>query len=356
MKRRNIFIIGLVLITALLTGFLGCRPAGYEDVSEEDLQGLRDYVVSSYYILKGNENLSAGLSAGRATVPVHTDPLTSFRSGTKTDYPEIGQTTTWTVEDRGNNVYKITAVTTYDTNDAIEYTEEIYYVKDELDTQDTADTSDDVLGTWGTEDPVVAPDGSVDNLHRDKFITVFKDGSIRYEEIDTNTTHAQAVGADDPVKYAAFEEPADAEIPASEDDVLTTYEDAFYSSKVSYQQEVFKRFAFWNVLNKVIIGTRYYTETGDDYTNPVRTSISYERTVERSSRGLGGIIKLLKEGLYDPSSLDIDDATLAETVIWYKIDTDGDKSIVQKTRVVNDFGDEFYITGEGADADISNAP
>lgn len=357
---RKIYTILIVTLLAgtLFFGLASCRPATVDQVTEEDVQGLRDYVLSSYYMMKGDANLSAGLSAGRATVPVHTDPQPSFSGGTKKDYPELGQVTTWTVDDQGSNVYKVTAVTDYANNGAIDYTEEIYYVKDvPADTQNTpGDASDDVLGTWGTEDPVVQPDGEVNNIYREKFITVFKDGSVRYEEIETNTSHAQASGAEDPVKYAAFEAPADVKIPASEAEAVTTDTDALYSSKVNYQQEVFKKFAIWNVLNKVVVGTRYYTEHGSDPANPVQTSVSYERTIEREKKGLGGLIKFLRAALYDPSTLEIDNATLAETVIWYKIDTDGTKTIVQKTKVVNDFGDDFYISADGGEAEISAAP
>lgn len=352
MSKKYIYrvLTGIILAAILGIGLLSCRPATVDQITEEDVQGLRDYVLSSYYMLKGDENLSAGLSAGRATVPVHTDPQTSFSGGTKADYPEIGQTTTWTGEAQGSNVYKITVVTTYENNGAIDYTEEIYYVKDAAD-PDTA-----ALGTWGTEDPVVQPDGEVNNIYREKFITVFKDGSVRYEEIETNTTHAQALGDGDSVKYAAFEAPSDAEIPASESEVITSDTDAWYSSKVNYQQEVFKKFAFWNVLNKVIVGTRYYTETGADSANPVRTSISFERTIERDKKGQGGFLQELRNALYTPDTIDIDSATLAQTVIWYKIDTEGTKTIVQKTKVVNDFGDDFYINAGGGEALISSTP
>ncbi len=346
-KPYNILIL-LLLSAVLFAGLAACRPASVDQVTEEDVQGLRDYVLSSYYMLKGDANLSGGISAGRATVPVHTDPQASFSGGTKRDYPELGQLTTWTVEDRGSGIYKITVLTEYANNGAIDYTEEVYYVKDEADVNA-------VTGTWGTEDPVVQPDGSRNDIYRDKFITVFKDGSIRYEELEMTNFYAAHIGADNPAQYAAFGPPADAEIPASEAAAVTTDATANFSSKVNYQQEVFKQFAFWNVLNKVVVGTRYYTEHGDPAA-PVRTSISYERTIERENKGLGGLMQLLKAALYDPSTLDIENATLAQTVIWYKIDTDGTKEIVQKTKVVNDFGDDFYITGSGGEAVISAAP
>ena len=336
MKFRYKIIFGIVSMAALAAIFTGCRPTSVDLLSDEDIQGLKDYVVSSYYILKGDEDLSES----RATIPVHNIENQTFTSGSRTYYPEVGQTTTWEVENRGDNLYRITAVTQYASNDAVDYTEEIYYVKDiEPD------------GIWTIDDPTVDSSGNSDYLYREKFITVFKDGSIRYEKIINNSL------ADETQKYAAFEWSNVQKFPESEAAFLTLFEDAFYSSKVSYQQDVYKRFAFWNVLNKQVIGTRYYTETGDDGQYPYRTSVSYERTIERKSRSRGGFVRDLMEALYEPDTLDIDNATLAETVIWYEIDTDGTPKIKQKSKIVNDFSDDpFYLTAEGGEVTVSSTP
>lgn len=342
---RTIYRVCLAFI--LLSGlfFAGCRPADYSEVSDEDIQGLKDYVLTSYYMLKGEQDLSSG-SVGRATVPVHnTDLLTdvafSETSGSLSDYPEKGQTTSWTVDSQGDSIYKINSTTQYANRDAIDHTEEIYYVKDE--------NGD---GQWTKDDPLVKPDGTVDNLYREKFVTVFDTGDIRYVVIDENTTQGDLDG--ETVKYKAFEIDGSLEFP--EGDWAPTEDDtAQYSSKVTYQQEVSKRFLFWNVMNKVIVGARYYTEH-DDGSGLVQTSVSYERGVEYDRRDLGGayIRDLIRE-LFKPGSGSYSsrvEPTLSETVIRYKIDPDGNKTIRQKTVVVNDFGDDFQLAASGGEPEI----
>ncbi len=336
---RTIYRICLAFI--LLSGlfFAGCRPADYSEVSDEDIQGLKDYVLTSYYMLKGERDLSSG-SVGRATVPVHnTDLLTdvafSETSGSLSDYPEKGQTTSWTVDSQGDSIYKINSTTQYANRDAIDHTEEIYYVKDE--------NGD---GQWTKDDPLVKPDGTVDNLYREKFVTVFENDSTRYVEIEENTT-------DDPtVNYAAFDINGSLEFPEG-DWTPTVNTSAQYSSKVTYQQEVSKRFAFWNVMNKVIVGARYYTEHDDGSGGVVQTSVSYERAVEYERSSLdGGFIRDLMQELFSPGSYtSYAEPTLSETVIRYKIE-DNNKTIRQKTVVVNDFGDDFQLAASGGEPEI----
>ena len=111
------------------------------------------------------------------------------------------------------------------------------------------------------------------------------------------TTQGQING--EPVKYAAFDINGSLEFPegrlGAEDGDDSTVS---YSSKVTYQQEVRKNFAFWKVMNKVIVGARYYTEH-DDGSGLVQTSVSYERTIEYEKRDLvGGYIRDLMKGLF----------------------------------------------------------
>lgn len=339
---RTIYRVCLAVVLVGGLFFAGCRPADYSEVSDEDIQGLKDYVLTSYYMLKGEQDLSSG-SVGRATVPVHNEtllPSVSFSetTGSLDNYPETGQTTSWIVEAQGDGIYKITSTTKYASREAIDYTEEIYYVKDE--------NGDD---QWTEADPLVKPDGTVDNLYREKFVTVFENGSTRYVEIEENTT-------DDPtVTYAAFDINDSLEFPEG-DWAPTDGTSAQYSSKVTYQQEVSKRFAFWNVMNKVIVGARYYTEHDDGSGGVVQTSVSYERAVEYDQRDLGGAyIRDLIQELFKPGSGSYSsrvEPTLSETVIRYKIDPEGNKTIRQKTVVVNDFGDDFQLVASGGEPEI----
>ena len=347
-----LFLLVIVILAAVLG--VSCRPADYSEVTDGDIYDLKGYVLSSYYMLGGNAE--SGLS--RATVPVwNMDQAVSFSdgSGTLTDYPETGQNSTWSAEAEGSDIYKITVTTDYTNNDAIDNTVEVYYVKDvtpgdSLEDADIADSTAD--GEWTSADPVVDPaDGTVDNLYRDTFETTFTDGSVRYEEIVATSS------GDSPVHYAAFSFDDFTDVP---DTAFTPVTDAAaqYSSRVDYQQEIYKKFAFWNVLYKRIIGTRYYTEfnTADGI---VSTSISFERVIERNTqeeKGRGSIIQALKDALYEPDTLDIEDATLAENIIWYEIDAADNKEIKVKSYVVNDFGDNFSLTAEdGSDPAISAA-
>ena len=343
---RTIYRVCLAVVLVGGLFLVGCPPADYSEVSDEDIQGLKDYVLTSYYMLKGEQDLSSG-SVGRATVPVHNTellPSVSFTEagGSLSDYPEKGQTTSWTVEAQGDAIYKITSTTEYASRDAIDSTEEIYYVKDE--------NGD---GQWTDADPLVKPDGTEDNLYREKFVTVFDTGDTRYVVIDENTTQGIADG--ETVKYKTFEIDGSLEFPEG-DWAPTEDTSAQYSSKVTYQQEVSKRFLFWNVINKVIVGARYYTEHDDGSGGVVQTSVSYERAVEYDQRDLGGAyIRDLIQELFKPGSGSYSsrvEPTLSETVIRYKIDPEGNKTIRQKTVVVNDFGDDFQLVASGGEPEV----
>jgi hypothetical protein len=116
---RNIYRILLALLLSAGLFFIGCRPADYSEVSDEDIQGLKDYILTSYYMIRGEQDLSSG-SIGRATVPVHNTELLSEvtladgETGSLEGYPEIGQTTSWTIDATSvENVFKITSTTEY---------------------------------------------------------------------------------------------------------------------------------------------------------------------------------------------------------------------------------------------------
>lgn len=329
MKIRNILLLSISLPAFLLVS--SCGPANVDQLTPEDIKALKDYIASSYYILRGSDELS------RTTVYTDADEPGTFEDGTISDFPEMGQKTKYEVDSQGDNIYKITVTTTYTKDDAIDNTVEVYYVKDK-----------DPIGTWNYDDLVVDPDGNTDHTYREKFETTFKDGGVRYEKI----AEVFPWDGDEP-GYAEFDLDGSLTFPESnfepeEDD------DANWSSKVIYRQEVYKRFAFWNVLNKVIVGARYYTEHGTGI-NPVKTSVTYERTVQRDYKAQGqGIREFLKFLFGENDEIDMDTATLSETVIRYKIDEDGRKEMRHRSYIVNDFGEDFILTADGGEITLES--
>lgn len=329
-----------ISVLALLTAFASCRPADYSQLSDEDIQSVKDLVLSSYFMEKPADaaaprDLNASETLSRATVPVHVIGPVSFASGAVSyDYPEKGQITNYSVASAGTNLYNVTSVTTYPFNAAITDTTEVYYVKD-IATTDTA------LGTWTNDDPVVTPAGDVDNTYRKTFITAYYDKTIRYYDIIDDTSTGNWTG----IKYEAFDINGSMTFPDPE---FTPAEDgvANWSSKVSYFQVLNKKFSMWGRTYAVIVGTQYYTEHGDAAT-PTKTFVAYERVVDMGASVKGQSAGNLQKYLWAATSdLNITDSTLATTVIRYQITPDGTKTLRQKTIIYNDYGADFVFGTE----------
>lgn len=273
---KNRGVIGTLLAgTALgLLLFLGCNVG---TPSDGDLAEFQKVFMSSYYAERGGNALGAKAltpfrkvqsASGKATVNVGylTDArFASLAPVTLPNYPEVNQTTTFTVTaaDADNHVYGIVATTTFPSTDArSEYVEE-YYVRDIGINPGTGyfDT-EKPDGIWDANDPIVT-NGSgswvQDQTARVQQVLTFADGTTRSE-----TIVRQSDSAADPVHFAAFD------IGGSLDFSQTFFPDADadaqFSSIVIYKVTPSRNYGFWfwsGSASQTILGVRYYTEFKD---------------------------------------------------------------------------------------------
>lgn len=333
MKHKKYIFITIILAAASALLSVSCRPADYSQVTAEDQQSIKDYIISTFYMEK-----PADAAAPRATVPVHTIGPLTFAGGIVYDYSETGQITTYTVAAPIADLYRISSVTTYPFNAALTNTTEEYYIKDVS-----------VLGSWTNADPVVTGAGAVDNTYRLKFETAYLDGTLRSYRIGTDTSTNNWQG----VKYTAFDINGSMDFPTV--DVAPAVDGvALYSSKVDYLQDVNKKFSMWGRKYIALVGTQYYTEHLDpvllDPAKPIKTFVAYERVVDAGASVKGKSIAQLEKFLWGAADVDLAAVTLATTVIRYQITADGTKTLKQRTVIFNDFGANFvYEASDGTE-------
>ncbi len=336
----TILIIAAVIITS------GCNGTTDRITVEQ-----ADYLLSSYYMLRGDDEIAES----RAAWPAYTDSITlptdsTPATGRKNNYPEKGQKTDVTIEKTlVTNVYKVSSVTTYPKKDSISSTTEVYFILD-ADEDGVYTSADYICDSAGTRN---------DNL-RSTFQTEYDNGTIRYEEIIATTADGLSSN------YAEFDINGELSFPTPDSDGNWAPADdgtgtATWSSMVSYIQEEESGFWIWTNY-RLITGTRYYTEitSGSDIT---KTSVSYEKCIERDSSNQStsdNIIVFLKR-LFNDNTTDLDyaGATLSETVIRYEILPTGKKTVNSNT-LVKDQDSSTIVTftaayEEEADGSITSA-
>lgn len=213
-------------------------------IPEPDLLDLADF---DYYAFVSQDILSDNITnvvASRATVNV-TGNVGGFEDGIVNDYPEVGQTTSYTIVDIGGDIYHITATTTYPSGSSVNRTIEEYRVWD-MDTN----------GVWDENDPVVNNLGAIDTKYRFNFKTYLNDFTTREEVIDLDKST-------DGVNYTLFDDFTDFTFPSDETELNELVDTMRWSSRVSY----FMPIPFWSNSNlwktwntKKLIGLRYYSE------------------------------------------------------------------------------------------------
>ena len=336
----KIKIIPLLIIVAAVLLISSCGEGFTDRLTVDETKSLENYVMSSYFILRGDE----ALAESRAAWPAHTVELTFPSAGsttirTKNNYPEKGQRTTVTITPHASiaDVYLVENRTTYPRREeVIDYTVESYYVKDAT----PGDTAGGVITPDGTFDAADflwdITDDEADFNKRIKFETSYLDGTTRYETVESNTTQAEIDGGD--LKYSVFDINGSLDFPAPNGSgtwAPSTDATANYSSMVTYQQEEGSALDFWSDY-KIIIGTRYYTEHGD-INRPTKTSVSYERVISRKTEDsdLSTKISAFFERLFSggSDSTIYPGETLAETVIRYEIQPNGKKKVNTETQV-----------------------
>lgn len=293
----------LILTAALIFTACGTGTNSLMTVAEEE--AYKNYVLSSYFMLRGDVKLADSRTAWDYTETVTLPDAGETSTATSNNYPEKGQKTTVTISTTSEaNVYFVSNITTYPNRDSISTTEENYYIKD------------DGSGKYDTADLICEADGTVNAFYRETFRTTFDDGTTREEQID-----ALYGDADNPISYAEFAIDGDLTFPEANNDDDTwspTEGDADWSSMVSYEQTEGNAYSLWNTY-KNIMGVRYYTEQGD-----VRTSVTYERMITRDTDALStrdNLVAFLRRVFSrDPDSNTVyPGETLTETVIRKKI-------------------------------------
>jgi hypothetical protein len=329
-------ILPVLLILTAAAIFTSCGTGTTPMLSVLEEKAFEDFVMSSYFIQRGDE----AIAESRSAWPAHSIPLTFPAAGAtttaeKNNFPEKGQVTAVTIEPSGfPDIYLVTNVTTYiKRKDSISTTTESYYVKD-VATIGTFN-EDDLLWNLDTGMP-----GTQDFNKRQTYITEYTNGTTRYEKVEATTT-------EDSIKYQAFDIGGSLTFPAATTWSPTTDATANYSSMVSYIQEEGSAFNFWSDY-KIIIGTRYYTEHGADPTKPEKTSVTYEKVIERiaSESSLADKISAYASRLFDDSPTDVvyPGETLAQTVIRYKITTNNKKTVNTRTQVFDNNDGTSVVT------------
>ena len=258
----------------------------------------------------------------KATI-TRTGEITGFVGGSIPDYPEPGQTTSFTVTlmNAVDKIYMIKATTSYpSTSPALETIEE-YLVKD-VSPGDPLSPD----GQWNEHDPIVDSTGTTDNSYRTTYYTKFRDNSIRNEKIIMWNT------SDPLLLYAAFDINGPLDYPAVYNPPTGT---AVYSSIVLYTHVRTNtlNYWFWNGTRyQNTVGIRYYTEQTvnqavNGQTAVLRgTTLVFEKTLENILT-LGGS---LADSLADVYAGGTNNA-LARTVTRQEVFFNASNSAISKT-------------------------
>lgn len=363
-------------------------------LSLAEANAIQQRLMSSYYAERG-KGAPAGVtralspflpsaSASKATIPVNRGPiLFSAAPPTYSNYPEPGQTTTFTKTLAATTatfkVYDITATTVFASGDPRRNYVEEYYVADVTDNPGWSTTTSDLTtgwalaafnGTWDVKDPIVAPDGTSstgwrwNQAARKQMVLSFQDGTTRTETIQSSSDPSSGGRK---LATAAFDingslDLAQAFLPAA-----TTDPSILYSSVVTYYVSPGPGYNYWFWAGneaKTILGVRYYTERADTGNNTYTSyTASFEKTVSELTTS-GGTYVGTVTGVFTGAKFD----SLAESVLRQQVvyglngaqngpTGSGLITTNMQTRVVNIAGQkDFYLTQLSSDyATLSNA-
>jgi len=362
MKNQKVFeklqwtgILLVLLLTASLLSscFLFSSGGNDEGLSASTIKELESNFLTTHKILRnegGTSNsimprmLSAqpltpfskpaagGSLVSKATVN-RTGANTGFSDGSLSNYPEPGQTTSWTVTsyDATNKIYKISVTTQYPASSPAEKTVEEYFVKDISPGPGTADN------IWDEHDPIVNSAGVQNQTYRIQYYTKFRDGSIRNERIllmsnknqdSTYTTWTPEGSNTTNNTFEVFDINGSLEYPAVFNPTTSTT--ATYSSIVLYTHTRTRTLDYWfwqGTSNQNTVGIRYYTEQPNTAGAAVYgTTLVFEKTLD-TLLTLGGSLADSLADIYVGGSND----ALVKTVIRHAVKFDSSNTATEKT-------------------------
>ena len=338
---NKIKLLTIILIIAAAV-FTSCGAGISDRLTSAEVEAYEDYIMSSYFILRGDASLPESRAAWDYTAEILLPADGQTKTATSNNYPEKGQSTTVTISRDASweaGVYKVVNFTTYPKRDSIISTTESYYIKDGGDGY----LVKDIGGGFYSSDPICDLSGTVNSLARIEFKTIYADGTERDEVI---------IATKDPtggsVSYADFDINSPLVFPVEGDtstwgggtlaaDEWSPAADAgaVWSSMIAYNQTVAFDFLFWNFSSQ-IIGVRYYTENSAG----LRTSVTYERVIGITT-ALAQYIDW-SDKLFNGRNKDYigtaEGTTYTETVIRTSIDANLKKTIKTSSQVYDEAG------------------
>lgn len=288
-------------------------------------------------------------SGARATVPVFGAtsidlPISGSVSGSQSNYPEPGQTSSWTIAYYsavgGKNLYRIDVTTIFASEDPRATQVESYLIKD---------INGD--GKWTTADTIVDTSGTDNSAYRLQNHLVYRDGSTQ-DDIITTVKFA-------PNGWAAFDINGSLDYPSLFIPVADTT--ATYSSVVAYTRTFSSTpsYTFWSGSSvKTIVGIRYYTEHLVNGNTQLQADMAvFEKAVTDLSTVSGNFVdnasSLFLSGVAENPNPTFLSQTFLRQRIVYGWDAANTKPVYSsaardtriKTLVVNISGQkDFYIT------------
>jgi hypothetical protein len=360
---RRYSLTALVALAAIFSSCtLGLGSAAKLD--SDDLAEFQGAYMTTFDILNGSFlssdraltpfNGTPASSSSKATVPMWTNTTYSLptnsgdvTTGSRTNYPEPGQTSSWTVRNEGSNRYYIEVTTSFPTYDARSKQQEFYYIT----------STNDI---WDFNDPICDNLGVPNAAYRAKNELTFRDGSIQKETIVEVSSRFEAFDTAGSLDYP------DAFVPKSDPG-------ATWSSVVVYTRTYTDSpsFSFWYG-NRVrtIVGIRYYTEhLTNGNTNLEGSTLVFEKAITTVFSEGGDFLNAYSSLFLPYVANSPNQAFLALSVVRQSILYDYDNALAKvdydsavrdtrtKTRVVNiGTQQDNYITRINDEAaDITNA-
>jgi hypothetical protein len=365
-RKKNGIAYGVALLAVIaMFAFIGCSGSETLDgtVSTTDLANYQKSFMSSYYAERGGIALGAKAltpfwrDEAKAAINVAYLTTTSFTalvastSNSIANYPEINQTTSFTVtkSDAAYNVYDVVAITMYPAaDDRAKYLEE-YYVRDiGKNSSGYFDTAEHD-GIWTVDDPIVEYVGGAwvqNQSARVRQTLYFDDGTVRSE-----TIVRQSDSISNPVHFAAFD--VSGSLDFSQTFYPATDANALFSSIVIYKVTPARSYSFWfwsGSSSQTILGVRYYTEF-KDAAKYYGYTICFEKTLSEYITATESFPSTMTTVFVGSKHDTLAESVLRQKTVW-DLDASGNaklstavKTTNMKSRVVDVTGrKDFYVT------------